>query len=348
MENTIDPKVRKAKSNLLYISLFSIVMLFAGLTSAYIVSQGDKFWISMAIPKAFVVSTIFIVLSSITYIIANKALKNNKVSFFRIMLLVTFLLGMGFCWSQYNGWKELYSKRNAFVGPILNLEGMYGDPYSIQYNGYELNYDGYQFYQIGVPLEKDEITNLKDFIQPFYSTSKTGNENYSTFANYSGNLVLLYEQDSVGINNGKLSTNKKTLTPTQVKSLSSFSKNIIEDIGDIYVAGIYGEDYTMHYKGEEVFYEDRMFFTSKGKLSPGQLTKLKEASNISSTYIYFISGLHMLHVIGALLYLLSIVIGAIKKRTDDWFKLNVKLTGIFWHFLGGMWLYLFLFLYFIH
>jgi cytochrome c oxidase subunit 3 len=35
------------------------------------------------------------------------------------------------------------------------------------------------------------------------------------------------------------------------------------------------------------------------------------------------------------------------KFTDD-FKLSLKLGAIFWHFLGALWIYLFVFLLYIH
>ncbi len=44
LSKDMDPVVHeKMKKNLVYVSCFSIVMLFAGLSSAYIVSMGDAF-----------------------------------------------------------------------------------------------------------------------------------------------------------------------------------------------------------------------------------------------------------------------------------------------------------------
>lgn len=42
--NELSPEIRvKMKKNLLYVGIFSIVMLFAGLTSAYYVNMGAPF-----------------------------------------------------------------------------------------------------------------------------------------------------------------------------------------------------------------------------------------------------------------------------------------------------------------
>jgi cytochrome c oxidase subunit 3 len=54
----LDPAVReKMKKNLVYVSIFSIVMLFAGFTSGYIVSMGDVFWVKYPLPLGFWLST---------------------------------------------------------------------------------------------------------------------------------------------------------------------------------------------------------------------------------------------------------------------------------------------------
>ena len=62
----MNPLVKeKMKKNLVYVSIFSVVMLFAGLTSAYIVSMGDSFWIKFPLPTSFWISTAVIALSSL-------------------------------------------------------------------------------------------------------------------------------------------------------------------------------------------------------------------------------------------------------------------------------------------
>ena len=50
-----DRKIYKAHNNLLLIAMFSIIMLFAGLTSAYIVSKGSLGlkWDYISMPTMF-------------------------------------------------------------------------------------------------------------------------------------------------------------------------------------------------------------------------------------------------------------------------------------------------------
>ncbi len=92
----------------LWIALCSIAMMFAGLTSGYIVRRGQGEWRVFELPSAFYVSTVVIVASSVTYYLAVKAFKNRKIASFRNLMLTTILLGLGFGALQYWGFYQLY------------------------------------------------------------------------------------------------------------------------------------------------------------------------------------------------------------------------------------------------
>lgn len=61
----------------LWIGIGSILMMFAGLTSAYIVKRNQANWASFDIPNYFWVSTVAILLSSVTIYLAGKAFKER-------------------------------------------------------------------------------------------------------------------------------------------------------------------------------------------------------------------------------------------------------------------------------
>ena len=83
-------------------------------------------------------------------------------------------------------------------------------------------------------------------------------------------------------------------------------------------------------------------------LSESQMSNLAASRNTASSFLYLFTGLHLLHLIGGLLYLITLVTGAFKEKFDKNNYLRIKLCSIYWHFLGGLWIYLFLFLLFIH
>lgn len=67
-------------------------------------------------------------------------------------------------------------------------------------------------------------------------------------------------------------------------------------------------------------------------------------SNPSGSFLYVISGLHGAHIIGGIIYLAAACF-SVKKRIQDGSKSErLELCAIFWHFLGGLWLYLYIFL----
>ncbi len=91
----------------MWLGIGSIIMMFAGFTSAYIVRRAGGNWVEYKLPDLFWVSTVVILLSSITLYIAHKAFKSDNRQRYRLFLGITLLLGLGFVGLQYAGWKEL-------------------------------------------------------------------------------------------------------------------------------------------------------------------------------------------------------------------------------------------------
>jgi cytochrome c oxidase subunit 3 len=66
--------------------------------------------------------------------------------------------------------------------------------------------------------------------------------------------------------------------------------------------------------------------------------------NPSGSFVYIISGLHGAHVLGGVIYLLILLNSAFKFRVHSKSLNQIEMCATYWHFLGGLWLYLFLFL----
>ena len=112
-------KVAKKKSAkpMLWVSMISMVMFFAGLTSAYVISMKRDDWVSFELPQALYVSTILIILSSVTLILAQRFLKKDNRQLSLLFTIVTLILGLGFIWQQYVGFNQLKSIGLFFTGP---------------------------------------------------------------------------------------------------------------------------------------------------------------------------------------------------------------------------------------
>ncbi len=232
--NPEDPAVKaRSKKMLLYIGIFSIVMLFGGLTSAYIVSQADSFWVSIKMPVGFYISTAVLLASSGTMWLAIKQARSNANP--TAMVALTLVLGIAFGVLQFQSWNQLTETGNYLIGNHMDLQGEYG------------------------------------------------------------------------------------------------------------------EDYTFILKGEELVEADGEFYLPSDQLRENPLKdKVLGARNTASSYIYILSAVHLLHLVGGLIYLMVVLRGSAKGRYSSGNYLRLELCGTYWHFLDGLWLYLFLFLLFIH
>lgn len=91
----------------LYLAFASITMMFAGLTSAYIVRQAAGNWLEFKLPNIFFVNTLVILLSSVSIHIAYKSFLAGNEKKYKSFLLASGILGMLFIVLQYVGWTEL-------------------------------------------------------------------------------------------------------------------------------------------------------------------------------------------------------------------------------------------------
>ncbi|PQJ21216.1 cytochrome c oxidase subunit 3 [Tenacibaculum sp. SG-28] len=108
---------RKSAKPMLWVAMVSMVMFFAGLTSAYVVSMKREDWVSFDLPQAFYISTFLIVLSSITLFFSQRELKKDQIGKSFGLLVVTLLLGIGFIIYQYIGFNQLRDLGLYFTGP---------------------------------------------------------------------------------------------------------------------------------------------------------------------------------------------------------------------------------------
>ncbi|WP_430928568.1 cytochrome c oxidase subunit 3 [Polaribacter marinivivus] len=108
---------KKSAKPMLWVAMISMVMFFAGLTSAYVISMKRDDWVSFDLPQAFYISTALIILSSFTLLLSQRFLKQDKRQLSIILLLITFALGVAFVWQQYVGFNQLKSIGLFFTGP---------------------------------------------------------------------------------------------------------------------------------------------------------------------------------------------------------------------------------------
>jgi cytochrome c oxidase subunit III len=122
----IQQKVKeKAYKQMLWISMISMTMMFAGLTSAFIVSKKREDWISFDLPTAFYISTVLIILSSIVFYFAKRFNQNDDRAKTSTLLALTLLLGLGFVYFQFQGFKQLIDAGLYFTGIQSNVSSSF-------------------------------------------------------------------------------------------------------------------------------------------------------------------------------------------------------------------------------
>ncbi len=100
----------------LWIAIASILMMFAGLTSAYIVKSNLAGWRDIEVPGIFWVSTAVIAASSLTIQMALRAFRQRAMSQYRLLMGITLVLGIVFVVLQWLGFMELWNQNIRFAG----------------------------------------------------------------------------------------------------------------------------------------------------------------------------------------------------------------------------------------
>jgi cytochrome c oxidase subunit III len=345
-QNLEQDQIEKAKKNLVYVGIFSVVMLFAGLTSAYIVSMGASFWLKASLPSEFWISTLLIVFSSIGIQIAvNAAQKRNKRKL-RTGLIATFLLGIGFVYFQYQGYNELFNRGIHVVGNIFVSDGKYGDYFEVKKEGKFIDVNGNDYGVEGEKLSVEEMNSFQSFMSQFLNPEREKNFRPN---HYGKKFTLLFKDHELILLNGELHT--KDSVPLEYIDrlrLSYLAVNVRDERGDFFANGEMGKDFHVYYQGEEVKYIDRNIYLKGKKLSNYLQIKAMEAADRSSSFLFLITFAHLLHIIVTLFYVFRIVIRSFSVEITNETTMSIKMGAIFWHFLGLLWIYLLLFLLFIH
>ncbi len=124
---TMTAEEHKARSNrsyklLLLFGMISMTMMFAGLTSAFIVSSKRADWAKdFHMPSAFFVSLVAIMLCSVTFHFAKKTIQKDDRKTTTMLLLTTLFLGISFVFFQFQGFNQMVAEGNYLTGPQSNI-----------------------------------------------------------------------------------------------------------------------------------------------------------------------------------------------------------------------------------
>lgn len=235
----------RTKKMMMWLIIFAIVMLFAGMTSAMIVLYGKLIWVKIHPPVVLWISNVLVILSSVTMILALRALKKGESRVSQVLTLTTFVLGIAFTFTQNTGWKQL--------------------------SGIGMGY---------------------------------------------------------------------TVTETP-EGLKSYRWNALDRLD-----GEYGKDYYIEYKGQRLDKVGEEYYlpSDTGRLSP-KTDEVRKTFNAAGAMLSVLIYVHIIHLVFGLIYLLINAVRISKGRLNRENGISLYTGGMYWHFMGILWLYLFAFMF---
>ncbi|MCH7399733.1 cytochrome c oxidase subunit 3 [Belliella sp. DSM 107340] len=66
--------------------------------------------------------------------------------------------------------------------------------------------------------------------------------------------------------------------------------------------------------------------------------------NPSGSFLYIFTGLHALHLVSGVIFLIIVLISSFRYKVHSQSMVPMEMCVTYWHFLGGLWLYLFTFM----
>src|SRR5687767_8332815 len=125
------PLAMHPKKFALWLFIASVIMIFAALTSAYIVRQADGNWLVFDLPNSFWITSAIILISSGTMHWAYLAAKKDDLEGTKLAISITTVLGLAFLVGQFIAWGDLVKRNVYFVGNpsgsfVYVISGLHG------------------------------------------------------------------------------------------------------------------------------------------------------------------------------------------------------------------------------
>jgi cytochrome c oxidase subunit 3 len=131
VEEAKKPLAMQPKKFALWLFIVTVIMIFAALTSAYIVRQAEGNWLVFDLPDLFLVTTGIILASSGTMHWAYLSVKRDNLESAKVAIAITTILGVSFLVGQYMAWGELVKNNIYLVGNpsgsfVYVISGLHG------------------------------------------------------------------------------------------------------------------------------------------------------------------------------------------------------------------------------
>jgi cytochrome c oxidase subunit 3 len=109
----------------LWLFIVSIVMIFAAMSSAYLVRQAEGNWLEYEMPSIFWINSAILIASSLTMQWAYVSAKRDNLGMIKVAMIITTILGLGFLVGQWYSWVALVDMKVFFAGSYSNPSGSF-------------------------------------------------------------------------------------------------------------------------------------------------------------------------------------------------------------------------------
>jgi cytochrome c oxidase subunit 3 len=131
VEEAKKPMSMQPKKFALWLFIVTVIMIFAALTSAYIVRQSDGNWVIFDLPNLFLITTGIILVSSATMHWTYLSVKKDNFESAKLAIVITTILGIAFLVGQYMAWGQMVKNSIYLVGNpsgsfVYVISGLHG------------------------------------------------------------------------------------------------------------------------------------------------------------------------------------------------------------------------------
>src|SRR5690606_29143987 len=116
VEEAKKPRSMHPKKFAIWLFMASVMMVFAALTSAYIVRQAEGNWMVFDLPSLFWINTGIILVSSVTLHWGYISAKRDDLATVKLAVGITTILGVGFLVGQWFAWEQMVAANVYLVG----------------------------------------------------------------------------------------------------------------------------------------------------------------------------------------------------------------------------------------
>lgn len=115
------------------------------------------------------------------------------------------------------------------------------------------------------------------------------------------------------------------------------------------ISGEYGKDFYFEWKGEKLVLENGEFYSPSDQARERSLTnQVKTTFNAAGAMLSVLIYVHIIHLAFGLIYLAANVVRLYRGMLDASNWISLYSSGMYWHFMGILWVYLFFFIFYIY